>query len=298
VRNRVGVLAPESSWHFQDLKRASESFNGKIQIRSLDYASLAASVETGDQERFSEQRGAIDELDALIVRAMPRGSLQQIIFRMDVLHRIAESGVQVFNPPRSLEIAIDKYLSLSLMASEGIPVPRFAVCQTAKQGMEAFQQLGGDVVLKPIFGSMGKNLHRLTEATHAQENMEMFVAKGEVLYLQQFIEHGGSDVRILVVGNETFSMKRVNPKGGWLTNIARGGVAEPYTPTEKELNLARHAAKANSCKIAGVDIVYEKNCTEPKVLEVNASPGWEAVQKVCECDVANSVLKLVTTSLG
>ena len=87
-------------------------------------------------------------------------------------------------------------------------------------------------------------------------------------------------------------MKRVNPNGGWLTNIARGGIAEPYQATQIEIDLAFRAAKANACQIAGVDIVYTGKSPDPMVLEVNASPGWEAIQKVCEGNVANSVLKL------
>ena len=291
----VGVLAPvQGSWHFQDLKRASAAFNGNVLIRPVDFRTLASFVDH-ESESFSDRRGCIDDLDALIVRTMPPGSLQQIIFRMDVLHRLAASGVRIVNSPRSVEIAIDKYRSLSLMANAGIKVPEFVVCQSRRQGLAAFHKLGGDVVLKPIFGSMGKNLHRLSDANAALECMTTFVEKGEVVYLQKFVNHGGSDLRILIVGDKVFSMKRINPNGGWLTNISRGSNAERYIATPNEIEVARMAARANDCQIAGVDIVYDEDSTVPMVLEVNASPGWEAIQKVCGCDVAAEVLKFVTS---
>ncbi len=290
---RVGVLAPETSWHFRDLSRASESFDGKIELLSVDFANLATVVGFGQAERFLDGSKSIEALDALIVRTMPYGSLQQVIFRMHVLHRLADSGVRIINPPRSVEIAIDKYLSLSLMAAEGIAVPRFVVCQTVEKGLEAFEQLGGDVVLKPIFGSMGKDVHRLDASGNAESLMHEFVQKGEVLYLQEFVNHGGSDIRILVVGSEIYSMRRTSSDGGWLTNVARGGIAEHYAPTPLEIQFARMAASVNRCRIAGVDLVYPLGSAEPLVLEVNASPGWEAIQGVCHQDVAAEILRFV-----
>ena len=293
----IGVLAPRESWHFQDLKRAAETFNREIQLRRVDFNTLTSQLEDG-KESFSDRYGSIAYLDALIVRTMPPGSLQQIIFRMDVLHRLAKSGVRVFNSPRSVEIAIDKYLSLSLMAEAGIAVPDTSVCQSRRQAASAFQDLGRDVILKPIFGSMGKHVKRISSPEELHPAMDQFMERGEVFYLQKFVPHNGTDIRILIVGKSVFSMKRVNPKGGWLTNIAQGAHAEPYTPSQREIDLALRAAKANRCVIAGVDIVYEQASGIPMVLEVNASPGWEGIQKVCEGDVANSVLQAVTTNLG
>lgn len=294
---KIGILATESSWHFEDLQRANKRLGGKFELLSVDFASLAASVENEHDEQFCDENRSLNSLGALIVRTMPRGSLQQIIFRMDTLHRLADSGVRVMNRPRSVEIAIDKYLSLSLMAKAGLPVPPFSVCQTVEQGIQAFERLGGDVILKPIFGSMGKNVARFEDLDGLIDEMQRFVTAGEVLYLQKFIPHGESDIRILVVGDHVFSMRRTNPDGGWLTNVAQGGVSEAIEPTQKEIQLAMDASIVNSCDIAGIDLVYPVGASEPMILEVNASPGWEAIQKVCETDIACSVLQLVTHNL-
>lgn len=297
VAIEVGVLASESSWHFQDLKRVSTSLSGEIDLHSVDFSTLSASVENEHAEQFSDRSGSLNSLNALIVRTMPRGSLQQIVFRMDALHRLADSGVRIVNSPRSVEIAIDKYLSLSLMVKRGLPVPAFSVCQTVEQGIRAFERLGGNVILKPIFGSMGKHVFHFDALDGLVDEMERFVAAGEVLYLQKFVDHGETDIRVLVVGEEVFSMRRTSPNGGWLTNVAQGGGAEALDVTENEIQLAKAAAKINGCQIAGVDLVYPVGEGDPMVLEVNASPGWEAIQKVCEKDIARSVLRLVTRNL-
>ena len=292
---KVGVLAPESSWHYRDLSRAARSIAG-CEIVSIDFTKLAATIDSKFGERFLDESSMLHSLGALVVRTMPYGSLQQVVFRMDLLHRMVAAGVPVINSPRSVEIAIDKYLSLCLMSEAGIAVPRFAVCQTVEQGLEVFEDLGRDVVLKPIFGSMGKRVFRFTNADRLKKQMERFAIAGEVLYLQRFVDHSGGDIRIFIAGDSVFSMRRENRDGSWLTNVSQGATAVPYSATATEIDLARKAAATNQCQIAGVDIVYEKGSSQPLVLEVNASPGWEAIQSVSGHDVGARVLQTILDS--
>ena len=58
VTVNIGVLASDSSWHFQDLKRACGTFRGEIELHSIDFASLAASVENEHDEQFFDQAGS------------------------------------------------------------------------------------------------------------------------------------------------------------------------------------------------------------------------------------------------
>ena len=97
---KLGLLASPDSWYFRDLQRAAGS---QFMLRSLSFAQLAA----GLAERpwvASGPDDSLDDLDAVLVRTMPPGSLEQIVFRMDALHRLAASGTPVFNPPRCLEM--------------------------------------------------------------------------------------------------------------------------------------------------------------------------------------------------
>ena len=61
--------------------------------------------------------------DAIIVRTMPPGSLEQVVFRMDALMRLEAEGVTIVNPPKAIECAVDKYLATTRLASAGLPVP-------------------------------------------------------------------------------------------------------------------------------------------------------------------------------
>ena len=62
VTVNIGVLASDSSWHFQDLKRACGAFRGEIELHSIDFASLAASLENEHDEQFFDQAGSVNSL--------------------------------------------------------------------------------------------------------------------------------------------------------------------------------------------------------------------------------------------
>ena len=99
------------------------------------------------------------DLIALIVRGPPLGSLEQVVIRFDILHRLKRFGMKIFNDPRAMEISGDKFLSMALLAEAGIPVPKTIVTESVKEALKAFDKIG-DVVVKPIFGSRGRGIIR------------------------------------------------------------------------------------------------------------------------------------------
>lgn len=295
---RIGVLAAESGWHFQDLLRAARDNAGEgYELRSLMFSRLSAALTTsaeGIEGKFSCGKEGLLSLDRLMVRVMPAGSLQQIVFRMDLLNRLKAAGVKVVNAPRAVEISVDKYLSLAMLAEAGVAVPDTFVAQTVDDGLEYFDQLGGAVVYKPLFGSMGNGIRLIKDRADAESFFQDQVGSGEVLYLQKFIDHGDSDVRVLVIGDQTIAMKRQRP-GHWLTNIAQGATGYSITPSEQQRSIAMAACKAVGCRIAGVDLLQDAQTGQEVVVDVNAAPGWQALSRVSGIDIAALILKEVAT---
>lgn len=220
---------------------------------------------------------------------MPKGSLQQIVLRMDILGSLHRSGVRIVNDPKTIETAVDKYLTLARLAEQRIPVPTTEACESPVLAMEAFDRLGADVVVKPLFGSMGQGIERISDAAAAKKCFDRLHESGEVCYVQKFIDHGDSDVRLLVIGDQVLGMKRTRA-GHWLTNIASGATGAAYQPTNCEVQLARKAAAAVNAEIAGVDLIYDAATGKPLVLEVNAAPGWQAISETLKVDVARIIL--------
>ena len=159
---------------------------------------------------------------------MPPGSLEQVVFRMDALHRLQALGIPVLNPPRAVETAVDKYLTLAVLAAAGLPVPATWTGESAAEALEAFEALGGDVVVKPLFGSEGRGLVRVSHRELARRTFQTLERLGAVLYLQRTIRHPGHDLRVFVLGDRVLgAMRRHAPDGDWRTNVAVGGRAEP-----------------------------------------------------------------------
>src|SRR5262249_1671971 len=146
--------------------------------------------------------------DAVIVRTMPPGSLEQVVFRMNLLARLEAAGVQVLNPPRAIECAVDKYLTTARLLDAGLPVPRTIVCENAEAGLLAFEEFGGDVVVKPVFGAEGRGILRASDPDLALRTFRTLERIGAVLYVQEFIEHEGFDLRVMVVDGRVLTAMR------------------------------------------------------------------------------------------
>lgn len=288
----LGVLADEAGWHYLDLVRAADE---RTTIIPLAFNALQATV--GQlQPQFHSGDQNLSELNAIIVRAMPAGSLEQIIFRMDALGQLEQAGLPIFNPPRSLEAAIDKYLSLARLETAGVLVPRTVVCQNRESAMQAFHNLGKRVVVKPLFGSEGRGLALVEDEGVAERTFQLFASLGAVLYVQEFLPHFGYDLRLLVIGDDVFSMRRSNAND-WRTNTSRGGQSDHHTATDSQRELALRCSRAIGAPIVGVDLLPTCDGRE-LVLEVNAVPGWRRLSATLNVDIASRILEYITRSIA
>jgi ribosomal protein S6--L-glutamate ligase len=272
---RVALLAGGDGWHVRDLQRAAAVLGHEAV--PVDFRRISAGV-----------AAAFDSLsgyDAVLVRTMPPGSLEQVVFRMDVLHRLQARGVAVLNPARAIETCVDKYLATARLEAAGLSVPPTIVCQHADAALEAFTVLGGDVVVKPLFGSEGRGMVRVSDPEMAWRTFRTLERTQGVLYLQKFIAHPGWDVRALVLGGRVIAAMRRHARGCWRTNVAQGGAAENVSLSAAEEQLALQAARAVGAPLAGVDILPGP-AGELYALEVNAVPGWRALAPVTGVDVA------------
>ncbi len=274
---RIAVLSGGSGWHVQDVLRAAREL--RLCAEPLDFRAL--------HDR------ALDGFDAVLVRTMPAGSLEQVVFRMDLLHEASARGGRVLNPPRAVEVCVDKYLTTARLVRAGIPTPETAVCQKSDDAMVAFARLGGDAVLKPLFGAEGRGMCRITDAETAWRTFRVLEQTGQVIYLQRFVRHPGWDLRAFVLGGRVLASMKRTASNDWRTNVAQGGTAERVALTREEERLALAAAEAVGCPVAGVDLLPGPG-GERFVIEVNAVPGWKALAPTCGVDVAKEVVRFLT----
>ena len=276
----LAILSGGDGWHVRDLRRAAQQRGHSTTL--VDFRRTSAGVGTAP--------GPLADCDAVLVRTMPPGSLEQVVFRMDVLHRLQAAGKRVLNPPLALETCIDKYLATARLEAAGLRVPPTVVCQDADTAQEAFAALGGDVVVKPLFGSEGRGMVRVSDPELAWRTFRAIERAQAVIYLQQFIQHPGWDLRVFVLGGRVLAAMRRHANGGWRTNVAQGGRGQVVRVTAEEEHMALAAAKACHVPLAGVDLLPGPE-GEFYVLEVNAVPGWRALAPVTGVDIAAEIIQ-------
>ncbi len=279
---RIAVLSHGAGWHVQDLQRAARARGHEAE--AIDFRLVWADL----PGRTTSLAG----FDAVIVRTMPPGSLEQVVFRMDLLHRLEAQGVIVVNRPRALEVCVDKYLTSARLDAAGLPIPATRVCQDAESALAALDALGGDVVVKPIFGSEGRGIVRVSDVDLAWRTFRAIERLNGVLYLQAFVAHPGWDLRVFVLAGKVLGAMRRYARDDWRTNVSQGGRAERVDLTAAERELALAAAAAVDVGAAGVDLLPTPSGAYV-VLEVNAVPGWRALAPTTGIDVAAKLIEYV-----
>jgi RimK family alpha-L-glutamate ligase len=277
------VLASETGWHTNELVRA-------IGARGLEPLLLpweANIGRMGGSSGVSNSGRMLRDARAVIARIIPGGSLEQIIYRVDTLHRLEEEGVRVMNTARAIERTVDKAWTSAILERAGLPTPETVACERAEDAFTVFRALG-DVVVKPIFGSMGLGMSRVSDEDMAWRVFRVVETVRGVYYLQRFIPHAGRDIRAFVVGGKIVgAIERSAP--GWRTNFSRGGTVQAFTLPAAWADLAIRAADAVGAEYAGVDLLPADDGTL-YVLEVNGIPGWEGLQQTTGIDVAGAII--------
>ena len=236
----------------------------------------------------------LDDLDALIIRPIGRGSLEELVFRMDMLYKLERQGFYMVNPPTAIEHCVDKYDILGILEDEGVPVPRTLATESVNEAIKAFKELGGDIVVKPIFGSRGQGATRVNDIDIADTIFKAITFHHGVIYMQEFVPHGHSDIRAFVIGDQVVAcMRRVAT--GWKTNYSQGAKPAPAEISREFEEIAIKSSKAVGCKIAGVDILEGPD--GPRIVDVNSQPGWKGLQVVAKVNIAEEIVNFVLNEL-
>lgn len=279
---QVPILSARSGWHVDELIRAfGERGHSAFEVR---YENIVAHL--GGHRSFTAHGVSLDDCRVVLARIIPDGTLEQLIVRVDLLHALEDSGVRVINSALAIERTVNKARTTALLEAAGLPTPETIICETSDAAMEAFRALG-DVVLKPLFGSMGLGMLRLREAEMAWRAFRTLDRIGGVFYLQKTLDHGGRDLRAFVVGDQVLAAieRRAD---GWCTSVARGATSVAVPIDDEAAQLALRATRAVHADYAGVDLITDRD-GRIYVIEVNGIPGWRGLHQATGIDVAGAL---------
>jgi RimK family alpha-L-glutamate ligase len=282
----IGILSSQRGYHVMALEEAIR--NRDCEPAFFPTTRMAGWI--GKRPALQVRGECIEECQALLVRTIPSGSLEQIIFRMDALHRLEAIGVRVINSASAIERTVDKYYTSFMLADAGIPTPRTLVTEDFEAALAACREMG-DVVIKPLFGSEGKGMVRVTDQDTAYRVLRAWELNKYIYYIQEYMPHSQQDIRALVVGNQVVAAMLRRGKG-WRTNFSQGAEVERIELSPEMQSLAIKAARLIKLDYAGVDLIPAEDGRN-YVLEVNGIPGWRGLQKTTGQNIAQRIVDYV-----
>jgi tetrahydromethanopterin:alpha-L-glutamate ligase len=285
---RIAVITDDPGWHGKRLREA-------LAVRGYDYRYVsltACRINLEPEGPPVVLPGFEDRLpDGVFVRGVPGGTLDQVVFHLDVLHALKMLGIPVYNDGRAVERTVDKGMTSFLLQRAGIPTPPTWVLRDPEAALAiAGRELheGHQLVSKPLFGSQGQGLRRYEKL----DDLAGFSADNGVFYMQRFVHCGEQphDFRVFVIrGRAVAAMRRCGVT--WLNNVHQGARCEPVRLDDLLLcRLAEDAVKVLEMGYAGVDIIRDEH-GRYSVLEVNSIPAWKGLQSVTETSIAGLLVE-------
>ncbi|WAK03962.1 ATP-grasp domain-containing protein [Methylobacter sp. YRD-M1] len=280
---RIAIFTDDPGWHGKQLRLAFTSRG-----YSCEYVSLT-------ECKFAIEPGRIPVLipgfeqalpDAVFVRGVPGGSLEEVVVYLDVLHALKEMNIPVYNDGKAVERSVDKGMTSFLLHNAGLPTPMTWILRDREQALSIAEdelKKGNLLISKPLFGSQGEGIRRIEKTT----DLFWLTSSHGVYYLQRFVHCDGigySDHRVFVINGRAVAAMRRRGKS-WLNNVARGAECEVIDLDPKMADLAVKATQALAMDYAGVDIIRDREGNYT-VIEMNSIPAWKGLQSVCDVNIA------------
>ncbi|MGR9037323.1 MAG: ATP-grasp domain-containing protein, partial [Gammaproteobacteria bacterium] len=222
--SRIAIITDDPGWHGRQLRLAFADREFDSDYVSLTECRLAIAPGRIPLDIPGFER----ELpDAVFVRGVPGGSLEEVVLYLDILHALKLMNIPVYNDGRAIERSVDKAMTSFLLHNAGLPTPLTWVIRDRDEAVgiaETELKKGYFLISKPLFGSQGEGIRRLEKMT---DLLWMTDSHG-VYYLQRFVHclgAGFSDHRLFVINGRVVAAMRRRGKF-WLNNVAQGASCE------------------------------------------------------------------------
>jgi len=231
----------------------------------------------------------LDRYDAVLVRCLSHSQAYYITRWLESV------GMSAISPHRVVATCGDKLLTSAALQKAGVPIPRTMVAFTPEAALEAIEEIGYPVVLKPLFGSWGRLLAKVSDRYAAEAILEHKKTLGgyqhSIFYIQEYVEKPGRDIRSFVAGDETMAAIYRNSTH-WVTNTAREGTASNCPITLEIEGISRAAAQAVGGGAVAIDIL-EAPDGRLLVSEVNHTPEFRNSIAPTGVDIPGKIIDYV-----
>ena len=283
---RIAILSRKRSLY--STKRLVEE-SKKLDAEPLVLNPLKCDIIVGKKGQFLYyHKKKLKKVDVVI----PRIGSSVTRYGLTVLRQFIDMGIPSVSDPDGIARARDKFQSLQILSKSGLLIPETIMVRNPANISKAIDRVGGvPVIIKLIRGTQGVGVLVLESKQAAASTVEALWRMGRHILIQQYIiESRGMDIRAVVVNGEVVaSFRRIARFGEFRSNIHKGAIGEPVRLTQQQKKVAVKAAKILNLGVAGVDLL--ESAQGLMVLEVNASPGFEGIEKVTGVNVGRPIVE-------
>lgn len=193
----------------------------------------------------------------------------------------------VINPAEVIAVCSNKVSALAKLRQIGLPTVPYRLVLTRADLAQAIEVLGTPLVLKPVYGGLGRRVMLVREHAVADSMYDYVEHYGQnfdrALIAQPYLA-GASDVRVLAIdGAAVAAMERV-ASGDWRANVELGAVAEPIELDAGIKALTAEVGERIGARLFGLDLFRHEGALV--VGEVNHSPLFRGIVDATGIDVA------------
>ncbi len=231
----------------------------------------------------------VSDFDVCLLRSFGPGSCEQLTRRISLIEHMEVAGIRVVNSCYAFRRARDKYATQYTLEAAGLPIPTTYTTESMADAYDVSERYG-EFIYKPILSSMGKGAMKFTDPDLAYNAYKMLDRFSQPLILQKYVQNPGRDIRVFVIGGDVVgSAYKYRAVGKWKTNVAQGGTMIDEKVPDDILELGLGATEAMGLDYSGVDVMESPD--GPVILEVNASPGWQALNLAANIKVADEIVR-------
>lgn len=279
------IYTPFLEQHPYIIERAEEYFES---VLAVPIEKVRYEYSEGEGPRLMYKNTDLTDFDAVF----PRLAGKDLLFSEQLMEILNESSAYVHMDSDSFSISSNKFYTMKELSGNDVNIPRSVYTLSTETATEAAKDIGYPLTIKLISGYGGKGIMRAKDESELRPIIDTLEVFEQDICLQDFIENPGEDIRIIVVGEETYSYKRVGLEEEWRSNISRGGERKEFDAPEKMREMAVRASKVAGFDICGVDIIESEE--GGYIVELNASPGiTEETSEAAGVDIPEKMVEFV-----
>jgi ribosomal protein S6--L-glutamate ligase len=209
-----------------------------------------------------------------------RLSEDNLEYKVAIINQIEKMGIPVLNSGKSMRNASNKVETQILLNDIGLHTPKTVAFTCEDQLEQAIEAIGGQfpIIIKTLFGTHGIGVIKADSYSSAHSIIQQLLKSEEQFVIQEYIDHKESGRILMLDGEVVASVMRTVPENSFRSNAHLGAELKIHEATEKEIEACKKAVEKLDINFAAVDYIMHED--EVLILEVNGSPGFEAMQKV------------------